>query len=70
MIGHANLEGKNFLDLYTGTGAIGIRSLDLGAKNCFFVDINHEFLTIIKNKLITAEEIQGSISLILETLIN
>ncbi|MAU24131.1 MAG: hypothetical protein CL706_01805 [Chloroflexi bacterium] len=51
MIGHANLEGKNFLDLYTGTGAIGIRSLDLGAKNCFFVDINHEFLTIIKNKL-------------------
>tara|TARA_E500000081_G_C6065678_1_gene320465 strand:- start:497 stop:1009 length:513 start_codon:yes stop_codon:yes gene_type:complete len=51
MIGHANLEGKNFLDLYTGTGAIGIRSLDLGAKNCFFVDINHEFLTSIKNKL-------------------
>ncbi len=51
MIGHSNLERKNFLDLYSGTGSVGIRSLDLGAGNCYFVDINHEFLRLIRQKL-------------------
>ena len=29
MMGHSNLEGKNFLDLYAGTGSVGIRALEL-----------------------------------------
>ena len=52
MMGHYNLEGKNFLDLYSGTGSIGFKALDLGIQNCYFVDINQEFVRQIKNKLI------------------
>tara|TARA_B100002019_G_scaffold287551_1_gene299698 strand:+ start:1465 stop:1977 length:513 start_codon:yes stop_codon:yes gene_type:complete len=51
MIGHSNLMKKNFLDLYTGTGSIGLRSLDLGVENCYFVDINHEFIKLLKQKI-------------------
>ena len=38
MMGHSNLEGKKFLDLYAGTGSVGIRALELGAKHCFFFE--------------------------------
>ncbi len=51
ILGHRNLEGKIFLDLYAGTGAVGIKSLELGASQCFFVDINNKFLQNIKKKL-------------------
>ncbi len=51
MMGHSNLEGKNFLDLYAGTGSVGIRALELGAKQCFFFDRNQDFIQ--KNKLKT-----------------
>ena len=48
MMGHSNLEGKNFLDLYAGTGSVGIRALELGAKHCFFLDRNQDFIQKIK----------------------
>jgi len=51
MMGHHNLEGKKFLDLYSGTGSIGFKALDLGVQNCYFVDINQEFLSQIRKKL-------------------
>lgn len=50
MMGHSNLEGKNFLDLYAGTGSVGIRALELGAKHCFFFDRNQDFIQKIKLK--------------------
>ena len=51
ILGHENLQGKNFLDLYAGTGALGLRALELGVSNCYFVDINNKFLQKIKNQV-------------------
>ena len=51
ILGHENLQGKNFLDLYAGTGALGLRALELGVSMCYFVDINNKFLQKIKNQI-------------------
>ena len=40
-----------FLDLFAGTGAVGIEAISRGAKQCFFVDKNQEAIKIIKNNL-------------------
>lgn len=40
------------LDLFAGTGSLGIESLSRGAKNAVFVDNSRRALTIIKNNLI------------------
>ena len=39
------------LDLFSGTGALGIESLSRGAKSVDFVDINNEAIKIIKQNL-------------------
>ena len=51
ILGHDNLFEKNFLDLYSGTGAIGFKALEYGANMCCFVDINISFLKKIQEKL-------------------
>ena len=40
-----------FLDLFAGTGAVGIEAFSRGAKECYFVDKNLEAIKIIKNNL-------------------
>lgn len=40
-----------FLDLFAGTGAIGIEALSRGAKYCFFVDESNEAIKIINQNL-------------------
>ena len=37
------VPGKTVLDLFAGSGAMGIEALSRGAKHCTFVDINPEF---------------------------
>ena len=44
------IEDIQFLDLFGGTGAIGIEALSQGAKYCIFTELNHKACeTIIKN---------------------
>ena len=50
MIGHDNLIGKKFLDLYAGTGNIGMMAINYGVKLSCFVDSNPSFISKIKNK--------------------
>ncbi len=40
-----------FLDLYAGSGAIGIESLSRGARACVFVDHKKENISLIKENL-------------------
>jgi 16S rRNA (guanine966-N2)-methyltransferase len=49
-----NLEIKNsnFLDLFSGSGAIGIEALSRGAKECHFVELSKECCKIINANLI------------------
>lgn len=45
------VPGKNFLDLFAGSGAIGIEALSRGAKKATFVDNNDKAIKIIKDNL-------------------
>ena len=40
-----------FVDLFAGTGSIGIEALSRGAKKVFFVEKNHAHVKIIENNL-------------------
>ena len=44
------------LDLFAGSGALGIEALSQGAKSCDFIDHNKEAIKIIKNNLENIKE--------------
>lgn len=46
-----DLIGANVLDLFAGTGALGIESLSRGASSVDFVDTNPDAIKIIKQNL-------------------
>ncbi|PKM82591.1 MAG: 16S rRNA (guanine(966)-N(2))-methyltransferase RsmD [Firmicutes bacterium HGW-Firmicutes-14] len=45
------LPGTNFLDLFAGTGAIGIEAISRGANKAVFVEKNHRAVRVIKENL-------------------
>ena len=46
-----DIQGVNFLDLFAGSGAIGIEALSRGANMATFVDNNDKAIKIIKENL-------------------
>ena len=46
-----DLRGEDFLDLFTGTGAVGIEALSRGARAACFVDISPKSLAVVKRNL-------------------
>lgn len=48
------LPGKDVLDLFAGSGGVGIEALSQGAASCTFIDLGHKAIaTIRKNLAIT-----------------
>ncbi|HAZ08316.1 MAG TPA: 16S rRNA (guanine(966)-N(2))-methyltransferase RsmD [Elusimicrobia bacterium] len=45
------LAEARFLDLYAGTGAVGLEALSRGAASCFFVDRDRRCLAVIDENL-------------------
>jgi 16S rRNA (guanine966-N2)-methyltransferase len=45
------LEGTVWLDLFAGTGAVGIEALSRGAKQVYFVEASAEAAAVIRNNL-------------------
>ena len=45
------LADENFLDLFSGSGGIGIEALSRGASECVFVENNKEAVQCIKTNL-------------------
>lgn len=45
--------GSYFLDLFGGTGAVGIEALSRGAEHVVFLDINYQAYKVIQNNLQT-----------------
>lgn len=45
------VEGSRFLDLFAGTGSVGIEALSRGAKSCTFVDNLTEAVRVIRLNL-------------------
>lgn len=48
---HINFEGLQVLDLYAGSGILGIEALSRGASQVYFVEKNHSFSENIKSNL-------------------
>lgn len=46
------IEGRNVLDLFAGSGQLGIETLSRGAATATFVDLNSEAVQVIKQNLI------------------
>lgn len=45
------VENCDFLDLFAGTGAVGIEAISRGAKDVFFVDENKTAIALVKKNL-------------------
>ncbi|MDE2490300.1 MAG: 16S rRNA (guanine(966)-N(2))-methyltransferase RsmD [Elusimicrobia bacterium] len=45
------LAGAKVLDLYAGTGSVGLEALSRGAETCFFVDRDRRCLAVIEQNL-------------------
>ena len=48
-----DIEGRKVLDLFGGTGQLGIEALSRGAARCTFVDMNRQAAAIIRENLKT-----------------
>ena len=46
-----DVEGRRVLDLFAGTGQLGIEALSRGAAGCVFVDQNREAVKVIRENL-------------------
>ncbi|MFC1855374.1 16S rRNA (guanine(966)-N(2))-methyltransferase RsmD [Thermodesulfobacteriota bacterium] len=46
-----SFENMVVLDLFAGTGALGIEAISRGADICYFVDKNRDAIQVIKNNL-------------------
>lgn len=51
-----NLKNSVCLDLFAGSGSLGIEALSNGAKYCYFVDNSTEIYKILKNNLIKIKD--------------
>jgi 16S rRNA (guanine966-N2)-methyltransferase len=55
----AALEGSVWLDLFAGTGAVGIEALSRGAKQVYFVESSLAAATVIRDNLKSLEIVSG-----------
>ncbi|MEE0859783.1 MAG: 16S rRNA (guanine(966)-N(2))-methyltransferase RsmD [Acutalibacteraceae bacterium] len=46
-----DIEGRVFLDLFSGSGQMGIEALSRGAKSAVFIDSKRESINVIKQNL-------------------
>ena len=50
------INGSIVLDLFAGSGALGLEAISNGAKKCYFIDNNIEAIKTIKNNSINVKE--------------
>ena len=55
----AALEGTVWLDIFAGTGAVGIEALSRGAKQVYFVDSSEAAAQLIRNNLESLGVVDG-----------
>jgi 16S rRNA (guanine966-N2)-methyltransferase len=51
LAGRVEFEGKSVLDLFAGTGAMGIEALSRGAEKAVFVDVDRGAVEIVRKNL-------------------
>lgn len=50
------VKNSNCLDLFAGSGALGIEAISNGANSCYFVEQNKKMVSILKENLSEIEE--------------
>ena len=60
---NTQIPGCTFLDLFSGSGAIGIEALSRGAKQAFFVESNPEAVSCIRENLSRTHLEEGALVL-------
>ena len=60
---NTQIPGCTFLDLFAGSGAIGIEALSRGAKQAFFVESNPEAVSCIRENLSRTHLEEGALVL-------
>lgn len=48
----ADIVGAAFLDVFGGTGSVGIEALSRGARSCLFLELNTKAVATIKDNLV------------------
>lgn len=48
---HFDIEGRRVLDLFAGSGQLGIEAISRGAESCVFVDSSKEAIRIVKSNI-------------------
>ncbi len=56
-----DIEGRDVLDLYAGSGQMGLEALSRGAKSATFVDNSREAVDIIKKNIVKTKLLDGSV---------
>jgi 16S rRNA (guanine966-N2)-methyltransferase len=56
-----DIQGASFMDLFAGTGSVGIEALSRGAGYVHFVEINRRPLGIIRENLESTGLLEGSV---------
>ena len=49
------ITGAIMLDLFAGTGSLGLEALSRGAKRCYFCDNSRQSLDLVKKNLVTSK---------------
>src|SRR5579863_5236609 len=47
----SRVEDARFLDLFAGTGSVGIEALSRGAAQATFIEMNHKVLKLVRENL-------------------
>ena len=45
------IEGRRVLDLFAGSGQLGLEALSRGAENCVFADVSSDAISIVKKNI-------------------
>lgn len=48
---HSKLKGSVCLDLFAGSGSLGLEALSNGANTCYFIDNNPKIITILQKNI-------------------
>lgn len=57
----SDIQGASFLDLFAGTGSVGIEALSRGAEYVCFVELNRQPLAIIRENLKNTSLDEGAV---------
>lgn len=59
----SDIRGAAVLDLFAGTGAMGLEALSRGASSCVFIENSSQALTVIRKNCMSCSSLSGRIDI-------